>query len=166
METSKTIAGIQFTNEGVSVIRQYRENNELFVGLIPEKFFTEEFVEIAKRLAKARMANCYKKLHANIAVATHITPDMIAWKGGRFTVGVWETLESILTIKDVRQLNTLQCQQLIRAMLIDRSGSHWLYDFDENWEQLKDGDIYLKDEFKVFITEHMLVGMACNEVGE
>lgn len=164
METSKTIAGIQFTNEGISVIRPYRENNELFEGLIPEKFFTGEFVTIAKRLAKARMANCYKKLHSNIAVATHITPEMIAWKGGRFTVKAWETLESILEIEDVRQLNFMQCQQLIRAMLLDKCGNNWLYDYDENWEQLKDGDIYLKEEFRLFITEHMLVGMARNEV--
>ena len=164
METTKTIAGIAFTNEGISVIRPYRENNELFAGLIPEKFFTDEFVTIAKRLAKARMANCYKKLHSNVASATHITPEMIAWKGGRFTEKAWETLESILEIQDVRQLNFMQCQQLIRAMLLDKQGSNWLYDYDENWEQLKDGDVYLKEEFRLFITEHMLVGMARNEV--
>lgn len=166
METSKTIAGIQFTNEGISVVRQYRENEELFVGLIPEKCFTDEFVTIAKRLAKVRMANCYRKLHANVAMATHITPEMIAWKGGRFTVRVWKALEGILEIKDVRQLDTLQCQQLIRAMLIDKDGGSWLYDYDECWNQIPNSDIRLTEGFKQFITEQMLVGMPFNEVGE
>lgn len=166
METSKTIAGIQFTNEGIAIIRPYQENVEVSHPSFDESLFTDKFVEIAKRLAKARMANCYKKLHSNLGAATHITPEMIAWKGGHFSIPVWNALESILEIKDVRQLNALQCQQLIRAMLLDKCGNSWLYDYDANWEQLREGDIHLRDDFKLFITEHMLVGMPFNEVGE
>ena len=166
METSKTIAGIQFTNEGISIIRPYNEDAKIADFRFDEKLFTDEFVQQAKRLAKIRMANCYKKLHTNIANASHISNQMIAWKGGHFSVPVWEALEGILQIKDVRQLTVLQCQQLIRAMLIDLDGSCWLYDYDENWNQIPKSDIRLKSEFKLFITEHMLVGMAWNKVGE
>lgn len=166
METTKTIAGIQFTNEGISVIRPYKENATAANFMLDEKLFTGDFVEQAKRLAKIRMANCYKKLHTNMASATHITTEMIAWKGGHFTVRVWEALEAILHIEDVRQLNTLQCQQLIRAMLIDKDGSSWLYDYDQNWNQIPNSDIRLTEGFKYFVTEQMLIGMACNKVGE
>ena len=162
MKTTKTIAGIQFTNEGISIIRPYKEDAKAADFRLDEKFFTGEFVQQAKRLAKVRMANCYKKLHTNIATATHVTPDIIAWKGGHFSVPVWETLEGVLQIEDVRQLNVLQCQQLIRAMLFD--GGNWLYDYDENWNQIPNSDIHLSENFKYFVTEQMLVGMACNEV--
>lgn len=166
METSKTIAGIQFTNEGISIIRPYKEDAQTADFRLDEKLFTGEFVQQAKRLAKIRMANCYRKLHTNIATASHITNQMIAWKGGHFSVPVWEALEGVLHINDVRQLNVLQCQQLIRAIMIDKGGSDWLHDYDEDWKQIPNSDIHLTSEFKLFVTEQMLVGMACNKVGE
>ena len=166
METTKTIAGIQFTNEGISIIRPYKEDAQAADFRLDEKLFTGEFVEQAKRLAKARMANCYRKLHTNIATASHITNQVIAWKGGHFSVPVWEALEGILQIEDVRQLDVLQCQQLIRAMLIDKEGGNWLYDYDKNWNQIPNSDIRLTEGFKYFVTEQMLIGMACNKVGE
>lgn len=101
------------------------------------------------------MADCYKKLHSNLAKAKYISEDMIAWEGGRFNVKVWESLENILTLTDVRDLNALQCQQLIRSMLLNSRS--WLYDHNtETWEEIKTGDIMLSDEFKNFITDHML----------
>lgn len=163
---TKTIAGIQFTNEGISIIRPYKTDATLAAFRLDEKLFTGEFVEQAKRLAKVRMANCYKKLHTNIANASHITSEVIAWKGGHFSVPVWEALEGILQIEDVRQLDALQCQQLIRAMLIDREGSSWLYDYDENWNQISNSDIRLTSEFKLFVTEQILLGIVNNKVGE
>jgi hypothetical protein len=157
MKTTKTIAGIQFTNEGISIIRPYKVDDKVASYQFDEKLFTGEFVEQAKRLAKVRMANCYKKLHTNIATASHITPDVISWKGGHFSVPVWEALEGVLQIEDVRHLNEFQCQQLIRAMLIDKETSCWLYDYDSNWNQISNSDIRLSDGFKLFVTEHMLI---------
>jgi hypothetical protein len=151
----KTIAGIQFTESGILIEKRYNTDNSVFP--VPNKeLFTGKFLDIAKRLAKYRMAECYRKLHSNLAKAKHISEDMIAWEGGRFNIKVWESLENILTLKDVRDLNPLQCQQLIRCMLsISRS---WLYDHNtETWEELtKEGDIGLSENFKNFITEHML----------
>lgn len=150
----KTIAGIQFTESGILIEKKYNTDNSVFP--VPDcELFTGKYLEIAKRLAKYRMADCYKKLHSNLAKAKHISEDMIAWEGGRFNIKVWESLENILMLTDVRDLDLLQCQQLIRCMLIiSRS---WLYDHNtETWEEMKTGDIMLSDGFKEFITDHML----------
>jgi hypothetical protein len=150
----KTIAGIKFTESGILIEKRYNTDNSVFPTPNTD-LFTTKYLDIAKRLAKYRMADCYKKLHSNLAKAKHISEDMIAWEGGRFNIKVWESLESILTLTDVRDLDLLQCQQLIRCMLtISRS---WLYDHNtETWEEMKTGDIMLSDGFKDFITDHML----------
>ena len=149
----KTIANIQFTDKGILIEKSYNEDNSVF-SPYKEELFTEDFLTIAKRLAKQRMADCYKKLHSNLNKATHITQDMIAWKGGRFNISVWESLEDILKLNDVRELNFLQTQQIIRSMLLH--GDSWLYDYDENWEQANKGSIYCCEDFKNFITEHLV----------
>jgi hypothetical protein len=51
-------------------------------------------------------------------------------------------------------------------MLIDKDGGSWLYDYDKNWNQIPNSDIRLSEGFKYFVTEQMLIGMACNKVGE
>lgn len=150
----KTIAGIQLTESGILIEKKYNTDNSVFKTLDKE-LFTTKFLDIAKRLAKYRMADCYKKLHSNLAKAKHISEDMIAWEGGRFNIKVWESLENILTLTDVRNLDLLQCQQLIRCILLNPRS--WLYDHNtETWEEMKTGDIHCSDDFKNFITEHML----------
>ena len=149
---NKQIAGIIFTDKGILIEKQYNYSQPSLK--LEEEKFTGEFLEIAKRLAKYRMVHCYKQLHANITTAEHITPQMIFWKDGHFSVPVWEELEKILELKDVRDLNALQTQQLIRSILFHKS--NWLYDHDENWNELKKGDILCTEEFKLFLTEHML----------
>jgi hypothetical protein len=118
--------------------------------------FTGDFLKIAKLLAKYRMSKCFKKLHQNLAQASHITEHDIVWKGGHFSVPVWEQLEAILSLTDVRQLNRLQAQQLIRAIILDEAG-YWLSDFDQDWNSNEKSECRLTLEFKRFITEHVLV---------
>lgn len=150
----KTIAGIQFTESGILIEKKYNTDNSVFP--VPNKeLFTGKFLDIAKRVAKYRMAECYRKLHSNLAKAKHISEDMIAWEGGRFNIKVWESLENILTLTDVRDLDLLQCQQLIRSMLLN--SRNWLYDHNtETWEETASGDIQCTDAFKLFITEHIV----------
>lgn len=156
METKK-IAGIQFTNTGVLIEKPYQNDEELCAKQrFSEEMFTGDFLKIAKLLAKYRMSKCFKKLHENLAQAIHITEQMIVWKGGHFSVPVWEQLEAILSLTDVRQLNRLQAQQLIRAIMIDDAG-YWLSDFDENWNSSEKSECRVTLEFKRFITEHVLV---------
>jgi hypothetical protein len=156
METKK-IAGIQFTNTGVLIEKSYQKDDELCVKQqLSEELFTGDFLKIAKLLAKLRMSKCFKKLHQNLSQASHITEHIIAWKGGHFSVSVWEQLEAILSITDVRQLNRLQAQQLIRAIMLDEAG-YWFSDFDENWNSNEKSECRLTPEFKRFITEHILV---------
>ena len=151
---NKQIAGITFTDKGILIEKQYNYSQPSLK--LDEEKFTKDFLIIAKRLAKYRMAHCYKQLHQNITTAEHITPQMIFWKDGHFSVPVWEELEKILKLKDVRDLNALQTQQLIRSMLFHEST--WLYDHNEDWNELKGGNFCIKctEEFKLFLTEHML----------
>jgi hypothetical protein len=154
----KTIAGLMFTETGIVIERPFVENPSV-KKMIPEATFTGEFLELAKRIIKARMAHCYRRLHSNLANAKHVTPDMIAWEGGHFNVNVWEELELALELDDARKLNTIQCQQIIRAMLADEVGN-WAYDYDTTtWTRFDKGDKHITQEFRNFITEQILVGM-------
>lgn len=150
----KTIAGINFTETGILIERNYTENQEA----VKAQRFTDaqlaKFLNIAKRLAERRMQHCKLKLHANIARATHITPELILWDGGRFNVKVYESLESILNLTDVRKLDLLQSQQLIRCMLL--LGTGWLYKIDEAGCDIREDGVYCDEDFKLFITEHIL----------
>ena len=156
MMATKTIAGIQFTESGIVLERKYAKDDGAFAP-VDEKLYTGDYLRQAKRLAKIRMANCYKKLHTNMAAATHITRYEIAWKGGHFSVPVWEALEGILKLEDVRNLTALQAQQLIRAIMLDQSGSTWLYDYDKEYNKIPNSDIQLTEGFKVFITEQIFI---------
>lgn len=162
METiNKKIAGIQFTNTGVMIEKPYCEDQSELRGQhrIAEEKFTGEFLEIAKRVIKYRMAHCFKQLHANLANAKVITPQSIIWKGGHFEVPVWEQMEAILELDDIRKLNRLQCQQLVRSLMFN-SPNYWLSDHDENWNIIEKSDnVKLPDEFKMLITELFL----CND---
>lgn len=151
----KTIAGVKFTESGILVERKY--NDVPMNRQINEENFTGKFLELAKRLAKYRMAHCYKQLHANLSRATRVTELEIAWEGGHFQVPVWESLVRILELKDVRDLDPLQAQQILRSIMFHCSA--WAYDHDTNtWEIIKESkDMHVSEDFKNFITEQILV---------
>lgn len=154
----KKIAGIQFSETGIIVERPFVEDRQTLLSRrFKEELYTGAFLDIAKRVIKYRMAHCFNNLHANLARATHITKEYIAWPGGHFSVPVWEELEKALKITDVRQLNALQTQQIIRTCMLGQCGG-WLYDHDTTtWTKFDKGDIHLSDDFKLFITEHILI---------
>ena len=147
-----------FTETGIMIERMYVQDHSV-KKMIAEDKFTGEFLDLSKRIIKARMAHCYCKLHSNLANAKHITEACIAWEGGHFNVGVWQELEKALELDDARKLNTLQCQQIIRAILLDEVGN-WAYDYDTTtWTRFDKGDKHITQEFRNFITEQILVGM-------
>lgn len=153
--TNKKIAGIVFTETGVMIERPYCDDR--IYHQTKEEKYTGEWLEVAKYVIKYRMANCYHKLHSNLANATTITPHTIIWQGGHFGVPVWEQMEDILKLNDVRELNKMQCQQIIRSLMFD-APNYWLNDHDENWNVIKESkELKLTDEFKMLITELMLV---------
>lgn len=148
------IAGINFTDTGVLIERQYVENQEAVKAQMFSDKQLAQFLKIAKRLAERRIQHCKLKLHANVARAEHITPELILWKGGRFNVKVYQSLERILSLDDVRKLDLLQSQQLIRCMLLQGTG--WLYKIDDAGCEIHDDGVYCDEEFKLFITEHIV----------
>ena len=150
----KKIAGIQFTETGIVVERPFVENPQ--PRRFSEEMFTGKLLDIAKRVIKYRMAHCFNQLHANLARATHITKFEIAWSGGHFNIPVWEELEKALELDDVRKLNAIQSQQIIRAIMLGQCGC-WLYDHDTTtWVKSDRNDMQMTDEFKLFITEHIV----------
>lgn len=151
----KTIAGVMFTESGVLVERKY---NDMPMGRkIKDENFTGKFLELAKRLAKYRMAHCYKQLHSNLSRAVRVTEMEIAWEGGHFQVPVWEALEGVLELKDVRDLSPLQAQQILRSIMFHCSS--WAYDIDITTGNPIEGskDMSISEDFKMFVTEQILV---------
>ena len=155
METRK-IAGITFTATGITIEKPYQKNVAKVTNKVDESVYTDKYLKIMKNIVKSRMAHCFKKLHENLATAPHVTHLEIAWKGGHFSVPVWTALEEALNLTDVRHLNILQSQQIIRAMLENNCGS-WAYDYDDSWERIPNSDVQVTKEFITFITEHIVV---------
>lgn len=154
----KNIAGIMFTETGIMIEKSYQTDFET-KKVFKEEVFTGEFLVLAQRILKNRMMHCRQQLHTHLASATHITEDIVAWKGGHFNVGVWQEMENALELKDARKLNTIQCQQIIRAIMLNQV-NNWVYDVDmTTWTKVKEGDGHISDDFKNFISEQILVGM-------
>lgn len=154
----KNIAGVLFTETGIMIEKSYQQDFET-KKVFKEEVFTGVFLMLAQRIIKNRMMHCRQQLHIHLASATHIAEDLIAWQGGHFNVNVWLEMEKALELKDARELNTIQCQQIIRAMLLGQVSS-WVYDVDmTTWTKCKEGDKNISDDFKNFISEQILIGM-------
>ena len=154
----KNIAGVLFTETGIMIEKSYQQDFET-KKVFKEEVFTGVFLMLAQRIIKNRMMHCRQQLHIHLASATHIAEDLIAWQGGHFNVNVWLEMEKALELKDARELNTIQCQQIIRAILLGQVGS-WVYDVDmTTWTKCKESDKNISEDFKNFISEQILVGM-------
>lgn len=155
MET-KQVAGLTFTKEGIMIEKKYNESNN-GDKKFDESLYQTKYLDLAKRIAKYRMMHCYKQLHSNLAQAKSITPTQISWESGHFSVPVWEALEGILLLNDVRELSLLQAQQIIRSMLINCP--NWVRDVNVNtWTTIESSrELSITDDFKNFITEHIMV---------
>lgn len=154
----KNIAGVLFTETGIMIEKSYQQDLET-KKVFKDEMFIGVFLMLAQRIIKNRMMHCRQQLHSNLANATHITPEIIAWQDGHFNVIVWQEMEKALELKDARELNTIQCQQIIRAMLLNQVGN-WVYDVDMiTWTKCQEGDMKISDDFKNFISEQILIGM-------
>lgn len=147
----KTVAGITFTETGIRIEKSYQCDPTICKEIeIDESKFKGENLEIAKRLAKTRMAHCKKQLYANLINATYITEYIIVWPDSYFKVPDYEALEGILELTDVRQLSKLQIQQIIKAMLLN-DANNCVCDYDANLKKCGE-DMRVTDEFKNIIT--------------
>ena len=154
----KNIAGVLFTETGIMIEKSYQQDFNT-KKVFKEEMFTGVFLMLAQRIIKNRMMHCRQQLHIHLASATHIAEDLIAWQGGHFNVLVWQEMEKALELKDARELNTIQCQQIIRAILLGQVGN-WVYDVDmTTWTKCKEGDKNISEDFKNFISEQILIGM-------
>lgn len=146
------IGEIEVTATGIRIELPFTETPVPF-----KKLDTSNFLKIAKCLAKARMAHCYKELMLHIHEA-HRTPFVISWDGGHFTIPVYQALEQVLELDDIYKLDSLQTQQLIRAIVLNTSGMY-VSDY-EQYQKIKGSEVRITNEFKLFLTEHQL---ACDK---
>lgn len=138
------IRGIEITNTGVYIKRPFSETSAPF-----KKLDISNYLNIAQCLAKVRMEHCYNELLFHIHEA-HITPNVISWEEGHFTIPVYLALERVLELNSVYKLDSLQTQQLIRAITFNTNGLY-VVDYENNL------NVKITDEFKMFLTEHILV---------
>lgn len=127
MKNVKTMVGnIAFTETGISVVRPYMDTQELdnaYAELYKDR---EERVQRALKAAKkaleARLEHCKSELEKNLPKATVISNDYIGWKGGHFSLPVYQTMEKCLARNPQtwEELNLLELQQIVRAIHCQR----------------------------------------------
>lgn len=127
MQNVKTMVGnIAFTETGISVVRPYMDTQELDNAYAELSKDREERAEkafkVAKKAIEARLEHCKSELEKNLAKATIISSDYIGWKGGHFSLPVYQALEKCLERNPQKweDFNLLELQQVVRALHCQR----------------------------------------------
>lgn len=126
-ETIKKIGNIVFTDTCAFVERKYNEKAaDQFYAEIMEarKKDAAQAFECAMTYLQMRIDHCRTELELNFANAEAVTSQGVHWKGGHFSVPVYEyMLDAVSNAKDWDDLNRLQLQQVVRALYLQRSCS-------------------------------------------
>jgi hypothetical protein len=127
MNEIKKIGNIVFTDTCAFVERKYNEHDA-------DKFYAEMMASRDKDAAQAfecamtylqmRIDHCKTELELNFANAEVVSAQSVHWKGGHFSVPVYEhMLDAVSNAKCWDDLNRLQLQQVVRALYLQRSCS-------------------------------------------
>lgn len=127
MKEIKKIGNITFTDTCAFVERKYDE-------AAADKFFAEMMASRDKDAAQAfecaitylqmRIDHCKTELELNFANAEAVTSQGVFWKGGHFSVPVYEHMcNAVANAKNWDDLNCLQLQQVVRALYLHRNES-------------------------------------------
>lgn len=127
MNEIKKIGNIVFTDTCAFVEREYNEE-------AADKFYAEMMASRDKDAAQAfecamtylqmRIDHCKIELELNFANAEVVSAQSVHWKGGHFSVPVYEhMLDAVSNAKGWDDLNRLQLQQVVRALYLQRSCS-------------------------------------------
>ena len=125
MKEIKKIGNITFTDTCAFVERKYDE-------AAADKFFAEMMASRDKDAAQAfecamtylqmRIDHCKTELELNFANAEAVTSQGVFWKGGHFSVPVYEHMcNAVANAKNWDDLNRLQLQQVVRALYLQRN---------------------------------------------
>lgn len=125
MNEIKKIGNITFTDTCAFVEREYNE-------VAADKFY-EEMLEARNRDAatafecamtylQMRIDHCRTELELNFANAEVVSAQSVHWKGGHFSVPVYEHMcDAVSNAKCWDDLNRLQLQQVVRALYLQRN---------------------------------------------
>lgn len=119
------IGNIVFTDTCAFVERKY--DDEAF-----DKFYAEtieardkdaaQTFECAMVYLQMRIDHCRTELELNFANAEVVTSQSVCWKGGHFSVPVYEHMcDAVSNAKCWDDLNRLQLQQVVRALYLQRN---------------------------------------------
>lgn len=125
MKETMKIGNIVFTDTCAFVERKYNED-------AADKFYAEMIEARNRDAAKAfecamtylqmRIDHCKTELELNFANAEVVSAQSVHWKGGHFSVPVYEhMLNAVSNAKSWDDLNRLQLQQVVRALYLQRN---------------------------------------------
>lgn len=125
MKEIMKIGNITFTDTCAFVERKYNEE-------AADKFYAEMLearnrdaataFECAMVYLQMRIDHCRTELELNFANAEVVSAQSVHWKGGHFSVPVYEhMLDAVSNAKCWDDLNRLQLQQVTRALYLQRS---------------------------------------------
>lgn len=125
--TDYHVGSVIFTENGVQFCKEY--NQEGFQYSEDFKETREKALKCALSYVKGRLAHCEEELQKNIATATYVSPDVIAWKNGRFTVPVHKHLVGLVKRLEEgaswEDLNREDFQQILRALYFNSIKDEW-----------------------------------------
>lgn len=139
MENVKVMVGnIAFTETGISVVRPYMDTDELNNACAELSKDREErsqrAFKVAKKAIEARLEHCKSELEKNLAKAVIVSSEGVAWKGGHFSLPVYQALEKCLERNPQKweDFNLLELQQVVRALHCQRCQISACYDDIDN----------------------------------
>lgn len=122
-KTNYQVGGVIFTENGVQFCKEY--TTEGFQYLEDFKEMREKALKCALSYVKGRLTHCEEELQKNIATATYVSPELVAWKGGRFTVIVHKHLVDLVKRLEEgaswEDLKREDFQQILRALYFNNA---------------------------------------------
>ena len=135
-KTDYQVGTVIFTENGVHFCKEYTQEGFQYLEDFKEK--REDALKCALSYVKGRLAHCEEELQKHIATAIYVSPDVVAWKGGRFTVPVHKHLVDLVKRLEEganwEDLDQRDYQQILRALFFNNSaGKTWFDSETKSW---------------------------------
>ena len=134
--TNYQVGSVIFTENGVQFCKEYSQ--EGFQYSEDFKEMREKALKCALSYVKGRLTHCEEELQKNIATATYVSENVVAWKDGRFAVPVHKHLVDLVKRLEEgaswEDLDKRDCQQILRALYFNNSaGKTWFDHETKSW---------------------------------
>lgn len=134
--TNYQVGSVIFTENGVQFCKEY--TTEGFQYSEDFKEMREKALKCALSYVKGRLTHCEEELQKNIASATYVSTELVAWKGGRFTVIVHKHLVDLVKRLEEganwEDLNDRDFQQILRSLYFNNPcKDEWFAHETKSW---------------------------------